>query len=47
MSAAWVGGQPPKLARTAWLAVAAIGGLEIVRLLLTTAGAMFSTGSAG
>jgi len=42
MSAAWVGGQPPKLAQTAWLAVAAIGGLEIVRLLLTTAGAMLS-----
>jgi len=47
MSAAWVGGQPPKLARTAWLALAAIGGFEIVRLLLTTAGAMLSTGSAG
>jgi phycobilisome rod-core linker protein len=47
MSAAWVGGQPPKLAQTVWLAVAAIGGLEIVRLLLTTAGAMLHTGSGG
>ena len=47
MSAAWVGGQPPKLAQTVWLALAAIGGLEIVRLLLTTAGAMLGTGSAG
>jgi phycobilisome rod-core linker protein len=47
MSAAWVGGQPPKFAQTLWLAVAAIGGLEIARLLLTTAASMLSTGSAG
>ena len=47
MSAAWVGGQPPKLAQTIWLAVAAIGGLELVRLVITTAGSMLSTGSAG
>jgi len=47
MSAAWVGGQPPKLAQTIWLAVAAIGGLEIARLLITTAASMLSTGSAG
>ena len=47
MSAAWVGGQPPKLAQTLWLALAAIGGLEVVRLLVTTAGSMLSTGSAG
>ncbi|MFM2080275.1 MAG: hypothetical protein RLZZ124_1218 [Cyanobacteriota bacterium] len=47
MSPAWVGGQPPKLAQTLWLALAAIGGVEIVRLLLTTAGSMLSTGAAG
>jgi len=47
MSAAWVGGQPPKLAQTIWLALAAIGGVEVVRLLVTTAGSMLSTGSAG
>lgn len=47
MSPTWVGGQPPKLAQTVWLAIAAIGGLEIVRLLITTAGAMLSTGSPG
>ena len=47
MSAAWVGGQPPKLAQTLWLALAAIGGLEIARLLITTAASMLSTGSAG
>jgi len=47
MSAAWVGGQPPKLAQTIWLAVAALGGLEIARLLITTAASMLSTGSAG
>lgn len=45
--AAWVGGQPPKLAQTIWLALAAIGGVEVVRLLVTTAGSMLSTGSAG
>jgi phycobilisome rod-core linker protein len=47
MSAAWVGGQPPKLAQTIWLALAAIGGLEVLRVLLTSAGAMLGTGSAG
>jgi phycobilisome rod-core linker protein len=47
MSAAWVGGQPPKFAQTLWLVLAAVGGIEIVRLLLTTAGSMLSTGSAG
>jgi hypothetical protein len=30
-----------------WLALAAIGGLEVLRVLLTTAGAMLGTGSAG
>ena len=47
MSAAWVGGQPPKLAQTIWLAVAALGGLELVRVLLSSAAAMLSTGGAG
>ena len=47
MSPAWVGGQPPKLAQTIWLALAAIGSLEVLRVLLTSAGAMLGTGSAG
>ena len=47
MSPAWVGGQPPKLAQTIWLALAAIGSLEVLRVLLTSAGAMLDTGSAG
>ena len=47
LSPAWVGGQPPKLAQTIWLALAAVGGLEVVRVLLSTAAAMLSTGSAG
>ena len=47
LSPAWVGGQPPKLAQTVWLAIAGLGAVEIVRLLITTAGAMLSTGSAG
>ena len=47
MSPAWVGGQPPKFAQTLWLALAAVGALELVRVLVATAGAMLSTGSAG
>jgi len=47
LSPAWVGGQPPKLAQTIWLGLAPIGGLEVLRVLLTTAGAMLGTGSAG
>jgi phycobilisome rod-core linker protein len=47
MSSAWVGGKPPRLAQTAWLALAAVGTLELVRIVLTTAGAMLSTGAAG
>jgi phycobilisome rod-core linker protein len=47
MSPAWVGGQPPKFAQTLWLAVGAVGALELVRVLVATAGAMLSTGSAG
>ncbi|MCP9816186.1 phycobilisome rod-core linker polypeptide [Synechococcus sp. GreenBA-s] len=47
ISPAWVGGKPPKFAQTLWLALAAIGGLELVRILITTAAAMLSTASAG
>ena len=43
-SAAWAGGQPPQWAQKVWLGVAALGALEIGRLLLSTAGAMLSTG---
>jgi len=46
MSPAWVGGRPPKLAQSIWLALAAIGTVEVVRVLLTTAGAMLGTGAA-
>lgn len=38
---------PPKFAQTLWLALAGVGALELVRVLVTTAGAMLSTGSAG
>ena len=47
LSPAWAGGQPPELARKAWLAFAAVGALELLRIVITTAGAMLSTGSAG
>jgi phycobilisome rod-core linker protein len=47
LSPAWVGGQPPQFAQKLWLALAAIGGLELLRVLLTTAGSMLGTGSAG
>jgi phycobilisome rod-core linker protein len=47
MSAAWAGGQPPAFAQKAWLALAAIGGLEVLRVILTSAGSMLSTGAAG
>lgn len=47
MSPTWVGGQPPELAQKIWLAFVAIGALEVGRVLLTTAGAMWSTGAAG
>jgi phycobilisome rod-core linker protein len=47
MSPAWVGGKPPKLAQRTWLAFAAVGAFELVRVVLTTAGAMLSTGSSG
>jgi hypothetical protein len=35
------------LAQTLWLALAGVGALELVRVLVATAGAMLSTGSAG
>lgn len=47
MSPTWVGGQPPAIAQQIWLAFAAVGALEVVRVLVTTAAAMWSTGSAG
>jgi phycobilisome rod-core linker protein len=47
LSPTWVGGKPPKLVQTLWLTLAAIGGIEVLRVLLTTAAAMLSTGSAG
>lgn len=47
LSPAWVGGQPPQFAQKAWLALAAIGGLEVLRVLLTSAASMLATGSAG
>ena len=43
-SAAWASGEPPQWAIKLWLGIAAIGTLEIARLLLSTAGAMLSTG---
>ena len=47
LSPAWVGGQPPAFAQKAWLALAAVGGLELLRVVLSTAGSMLSTGGAG
>jgi phycobilisome rod-core linker protein len=47
MSPTWVGGKPPELAQKIWLGLAAVGALELVRILLTTAGAMLSTAAAG
>ncbi len=47
LSPTWVGGQPPELARKAWLVLAGVGALEVVRVLLTTVGAMLHTGAAG
>jgi phycobilisome rod-core linker protein len=47
MSPTWAGGRPPAFAVRIWLVLAALGAAEIVRILLTTAGAMLSTGSSG
>ncbi|MCP9851173.1 phycobilisome rod-core linker polypeptide [Cyanobium sp. Morenito 9A2] len=44
MSPAWVGGEPPAIAKKIWLAFLAIGALEVGRVLLTTAAAILSTG---
>lgn len=43
-SPAWASGQPPQWVQKLWLTIAALGALEIGRLLLTTAGEMLSTG---
>ncbi|QEY32127.1 phycobilisome Linker polypeptide [Synechococcus sp. RSCCF101] len=45
VSAAWQGGQPPRIALQIWLLLGALGAIELVRVLATTAGAMLSTGS--
>lgn len=47
MSPTWAGGKPPELAQKIWLAFVAVGALEVARVLLTTAGAMLSTGAGG
>jgi phycobilisome rod-core linker protein len=44
-SPAWVAGQPPLLAQRLWLALLALGSLEIGRLLISTIAAMLSTNS--
>ncbi|MEA5475291.1 phycobilisome rod-core linker polypeptide [Synechococcus sp. CCY9201] len=43
-SPSWKGGKPPEWAQRLWLGLAAVGALEVGRVLLTTAGAMLSTG---
>lgn len=43
-SPVWIGGQPPAWTVKVWLALFAIGGLELTRVLLTVAGAMLKTG---
>ena len=43
ISPAWVAGQPPLLAQRLWLALVALGSLEIGRLLISTIDAMLST----
>jgi phycobilisome rod-core linker protein len=47
VSPTWKNGQPPRLALNLWLLAGGLGALELVRVLLTTAGAMLSTGSGG
>ena len=42
-SPVWVNGQPPAWALKAWLTLAAIGGFELGRVLLTIAGEMLHT----
>jgi phycobilisome rod-core linker protein len=43
ISPTWVAGRPPQLAQRLWLALVALGSLEIGRLLFTTIAAMLST----
>ena len=43
ISPAWVAGRPPQLAQRLWLALVALGSLEIGRLLFITIAAMLST----
>ena len=43
ISPAWVAGQPPLLAQRLWLALVALGSLEIGRLLISSIAAMLST----
>lgn len=43
-SPAWASGQPPQWALKLWLGIAAVGALEVARVLISTAGAMLSTG---
>jgi phycobilisome rod-core linker protein len=43
ISPAWVAGQPPLLAQRLWLALVALGTVEIGRLLISTIAAIFST----
>lgn len=47
VSPAWANGQPPQFAQRLWYGFVAIGAVEVLRVLVTTAGAMLSTGSAG
>lgn len=44
-SPAWASGQPPAWALKLWLGLALVGGLEILRVLITVAGSMLSTGA--
>jgi phycobilisome rod-core linker protein len=43
ISPGWLAGQPPQWAQRLWLALVALGSLEIARLLISTMAAMLST----
>ena len=47
VSPAWANGQPPQFAQRLWYGFVAIGAVEVLRVVVTTASAMLSTGSAG
>jgi len=47
VSPAWANGQPPQFAQRLWYGFVVVGAVEVVRVLITTAAAMLSTGSAG